>query len=181
MKRNVLGWGLVIIVVVGFLVLLGVEKKPEESFSELVVSKDKWYELMSARERTNEGMVERVRLNGEELMTAGSGTRWYYSVVEGQANAKDPKVDYRTGVGAKLAILESGITDEMIREGEGVKVMAYTGEKYEIYELFVTTLPLLSIDHTGMRDMAKSDSEETMWLKLFDNRAETSQPSPRAP
>lgn len=171
MRRRFLEWGLVVVVVAAIGVLVWAGRASVEKFDDLVVGKDRWYELMSVRERVNEGLVGKVSFNREELITAESGSKWYYSLVERQEGAKSPEVKYRADDGVKLAVLEDKITDDLIRSGNAIKVMAYSDSKYELYELFVTTLPIIRINHTGVSDMAKSDEEETMQMEVFDNRS----------
>lgn len=174
MRGRLLEWGILVVAIVGvvFLVIGGGMRKGR--FDDLVINKDKWYDLMSRREKTSEGLIKRVSFNREDLITTDGGNEWYYSMVERREDAKNPEVSYREE-GVELAVLEDKITDEKIRSGEAIKMMAYTGEKYEIYELFVTTLPVMKISHTGPLDITKADGEVGMKMELFDNRAGATQ------
>ena len=175
MKKHLGEWVLAILSIVGMVVLLSIGKGQGERYERLVVDRGEWSEIMGARERTSDMLVSKVSFDGQELLTADGGREWYYSMVEGSDTAKNPEVKYRTDSGAKLAILEGKITDGALRSGEAIEVMAYDGSRYSIYELFVTTLPVMSINHSGAIDMSKADGEETMQLRMFDNRAGATQ------
>ena len=70
--------------------------------------------------------------------------------------------------GAKMLAAGEKISDEMIRENGAIDVLIYTDSEYALFELRLTTLPVIAID----RNPASITARHKTAMRLFDNRAE---------
>jgi hypothetical protein len=167
--KKLTGWGIALVSLAALVFLVAIRSGVQIALEDIIVDKDAWYEIIAKRERAESRLVEHVRFNQEEIITAEDGAEWYYSLVEGQASARNPRLSYSGQEGVKLAVFEKGITDEGLAKAEPIKVMAYTDKEYEIHELKYTTLPIMKIRHAGALELNSVDEEEAMDLELFDN------------
>lgn len=169
MRKRFAGWGIAIVSAVALVFLLTMIRGGRTTYEDVVVSKDHWYEMMAQRDMADDRLIDTVRFNKEGLLTAQNGMEWYYSLMTRRVSAYNPEIEYQGKDGVKIAILEDRITDELIEQATKVKVMAYTNDEYEIYELVCTTLPVMKIRHTGALELTTEEGEETMDIELFDN------------
>ena len=162
-----IAWGAVIAVTVLLLLLLEVIVGTGISFHGLVVSQSEWTEIMTEREETDEDLVSSLNFDGQNLAYDKSENRWLYSIVDGSSTAYDPIIRMK-GAAKKVVVLSEELSEEMVEKSEVRKLMAYTDDAYRVYDLAVTTLPIVNLDYDGELTLT---SEQTGQMKVFDNRS----------
>ncbi len=162
-----IAWGAVIAITVLLLLLLEIIVGTGVSFHDLVISQGEWTGIMTEREETDEDLISSLNFDGQNLTYDRLENRWLYSVVDGSSTAYDPLVRVR-GEAAKIAVLSEELSEEMVEKSEVRKLMAYTDDVYRVYDIAVTTLPIVSLDYDGELTLT---SEQTGQMKVFDNRS----------
>ena len=91
---------------------------------------------------------------------------FYYSVIEGNADAYDPVMRIKTADShVEIAIKECEITEELIEQNGTIELLAYTDSEYDMYQLKVTTLPLMNLD--AAEEIADTNVSMHMTLSVF--------------
>ena len=164
---------IVAILTIALLVFVQIMLGGRERVQGLVVDENIWDEIRSGREETDSNLLSKLNFDGQDLIYEGVNDKWYYSVVDGDNMAYNPRVRYNSGV--KLAVLKEGLSEEMVARNETRKVMAYTDGKYRIYNLVATTLPLMTINYDGDGEALEKTDNAEMKMRLFDNRKNATQ------
>lgn len=163
-RKKVLG---MILLCVSVFMLLYAAGSHGNRMSEYHVSADVFEKLMYTRRECAAPLIEELTL-GEETLFYDAGTHtFYYSVIEGNADAYDPVLRIKTADShVKIAIKECEITEELIGQNGTIELIAYTDSEYNVYQLKVTTLPLMNLEVA--EEIA--DTNVSMHMILFDNR-----------
>ncbi len=119
-----------------------------------------------------------LAFNSYALFYARADRTYFYSIIEQDKTGFDPGVamlsaDARHAV----AFLRSPISPESIRENRAHRFLVYSDAEYTEYVLFVTTLPLVSIDTRHpevLGDSFITDKKSAAHMTLFDNGPEIS-------
>lgn len=131
-----------------------------------IIDESEYNQIINTR-KESDSLLECIKFNGEELFYDRISGTFYYSLIEGNTQAFDPRVKtVSTYKDIQIAFLGSVLTQEMIEKSETVRVLVYTQELYGCYNLVCTTLPLLNIN------CEEDIGEEyvSMEIILFDNR-----------
>lgn len=127
-------------------------------------------EIAGARRQTEESILTGVVFNGQNLILDMVENRLYYSLVEGDPDARDPYVRFTSQLdGVQIAVEEKPIDDALIESAGEIRLVAYTDEEYSEYRLSVTTLPVMNVfcDETLI---PYQEGDIPMRMELFDNR-----------
>lgn len=140
--------------------------------TEYHIAEDDFEKLKENRSECDTPLLKKL-IFGEETLFYDAGTHtFYYSVVLGDADAFDPVVRIEAADShIQVAIKECAITGELIEQNGTIWMMAYTDSEYAVYQLKVTTLPLMNLDIK--EEIA--DTNVPMHMTLFDNRYGASQ------
>ena len=163
-RKKILG---VVLLCISVLMLLLTAGGHGNRMSGYYVSADAFEKLMQGRRECAAPLIEELTL-GEETLFYDAGTHtFYYSVIEGNADAYDPVLRIKTADShVKIAIKECEITEELIGQNGTIELIAYTDSEYNVYQLKVTTLPLMNLEVA--EEIA--DTNVSMHMILFDNR-----------
>ena len=134
-------------------------------YSEYAVNEMQTENIISERDEVAD-IIENLVFGEETLFYDASDKTFYYSLIEGNADAYNPYVKIKSDKkGLKLAFITEGITEEGIKNNETITFLAYTEEVYCTYYLKCTTLPLMNIE------CAEEIPDESVAMKmiLFDN------------
>lgn len=144
--------------------LTGFLKKPVK-YSECIVSKEQADDIIAERKEAV-CLIENLTFGEETLFYDDSGETFYYSLIEGDADAYDPGIKIKSEKkDVKLAFLEDEITADGIKRNETISFLAYTDDVYCTYHLKCTTLPLMNIECSE----EIPDDSVFMKMTLFDN------------
>lgn len=158
MKKIILSI-VVLTISIGALICLSFSKT--QSFSSLCISEEDFDEICSNRKESNISLLNELNFNSYDLFFDATNKHYYYSLIENDNSAYDPKVEwYENNV--NVSIKETSITNESIENNEVIEIVAYNNNSYSLYELSCTTLPLLNINTVFVY--------ENINLTLFDNR-----------
>lgn len=142
-------------------------------YTECIVEQEEFEEIISGRAEAA-GLIDALIFDEEVLFFDGVSRTFYYSLVEGNGDAYDPKVELIGKDGnLKLAFLADEITPEMIQNNREAVFLAYTDEEYSTYYLKCTTLPMMHIVCEGIPtadEIGVDDPPRPMHMTIFDNR-----------
>ena len=130
-----------------------------------VVDADAAQSLMSERVPA-EGIVPDIYFDEEKIFFDPSSDTYFYSLVEGSPSAYNPRI--RASIGgekAKVCLVGSGISKELMASGSAVDMLVCTEQSYFECKLICTNLPLLNID----TDPDVGEEDQSMYLTVFDN------------
>ena len=112
-------------------------------YENILVDDNEWNEIISNKVlRIIE--IDNISFN-DNILFKDNQNRYYYSLVEGEKRKYNPIIKYKASK-VKLAIKDI-ITDDMIEQNEPLKLLFYTKDNYYIINVYITTLPLLSIEY----------------------------------
>lgn len=142
-------------------------------YAECIVEREEFEEIIDGKSEVG-GLIDALIFDEEVLFFDGVSRTFYYSLVEGNENAYDPKVELiGKGGDLKLAFPAGKITPEMIENNQSVVFLAYTEEEYSTYYLKCTTLPMMHIVCEGIPtadEIGVDDPPRPMCMTIFDNR-----------
>ena len=161
-------WVLGIILVLTFLmVVLIFIFKDASRYHKLILSEDKWVSILQKREESTSIQIEAIAFNDFSLLIDEDHSKIYYSIPD-QVNQFNPNVSYISSKKKDRVVFLEKMSDEKIKENSSVSVMVYDDENYHIYDLIVTSLPILNIDYS---EESKSRNIP-MTLSVYDNRSD---------
>lgn len=112
-------------------------------YENILVDDNEWNEIISNKVlRIIE--IDNISFN-DNILFKDNLNRYYYSLVEGEKRKYNPIIKYKASK-VKLAIKDI-ITDDMVEQNEPLKLLFYTKDNYYIINVYITTLPLLSIEY----------------------------------
>lgn len=161
-KRNLL---ILILGVTIIIILVLTIFNQQERYQKLIISEDNLNKLTSSKLVTSNLYLENIKFNDYSLLIDEDNSTIYYSVVD-SSNKYNPLIEYKTNLdNIKIAFSEN-ITDTLIANNYNFKVILYNDSNYRIYNLVVTTLPIMNITYDNTSDKTKNIPME---LSLFDN------------
>ncbi len=166
--RHIIYWIILLLVLIIAVVIFlqNVNVNVKYSFEERVVNKDEFGRIVSKRENESK-VAQRILFDGQELIYSVEENTFYYSLLENNIAAYNPKIEIITDDGkADIAINQIHITEDVIRDNIGIPFIIYTDCKYSEHRLVCTTLPVMNI--SSFSDISDEKSEMTIYL--FDNR-----------
>lgn len=135
--------------------------------TEYQIPADDFYALTQNRRVCSEPLLKELVFGEETLFFDAGAHTFYYSVIEGDADAFNPVISVRAAENhVRIAIKACEITEELMEQNGAIELIAYTDSEYEIYRLTITTLPLMNLDVA--EEIA--DTNVRMHMTLFDNR-----------
>ena len=140
-------------------------------YSEYIIDEKEFEDIVAERGQAL-SLLDALNFDEETLFFDASDKTFYYSLIEGKADAYDPIVKIKSeNKDLKIAFLKDGITAEGIKNNDTITILAYTGEEYCCYSLKCTILPLMNIE--CMEEIM--DDSVPMSMALFDNRKDAAQ------
>lgn len=112
-----------------------------KSFSELYAEA----ESISSSRKEADLFFEEIKFNGIPLLFDKEARCFYYSLSENNDNADDPEVSLGSDR-IRIAFGCKSINDELIRNNKSIDLILYDQNRYCIYQLKCTTLPLINIE-----------------------------------
>lgn len=135
------------------------------SYTECIADETLYQKVLVGRQE-NEALLLELCFDEQELFYEENTKTFYYSLVEGNSDAYEPEVDWRSE-SKKVSVRFLGqITKEGIKKNQTIPIVVYSEDYYYIYNLKCTTLPLMNINVKA--EITKT--EIPMELTLFDNR-----------
>ena len=137
-------------------------------YNKLVLNSKKWNDIIDNRQESTNIEIEKIKFNDYSLIEDKENNTMYYSLTDLQ-NKYNPIVNYKANDDVKIAFNEN-ITEDKIASNNKFQLIVYNDSNYHIYNLVVTTLPILSINYkdNGRSSRIKSD------IVLIDNRTKAS-------
>lgn len=169
---------LLLLSVVTVLALVVTTGEGQASLSALYVDEDTWNQLQAARtQRLPDGtaqmqLADALYFNGYKLPYDRLDQVLLYSLVEDDPRANDPLVELICyGEKADIAFFGDAVTEDTVKGSRSIQAMVYTDDEYALYQLRLTTLPVLEIIMEESPFTVKDESV-TVRMRLFDNRRE---------
>lgn len=160
---------LLIAVSTGIFAFILRNKRPAGKLLSLSVSEEIFNSIKESRQK-RDGLLIELSFDEVPLFTDSASDRWFWSI-----RGNDPVIQLRTeDSGARIAFSGDPFDPMMLRSGEGIPFIVYTNTEYSQYRLIPTTLPLLSIDYSGILDKTRTDVPFT--FRLADNRPDALNP-----
>ena len=169
--RRLLSIGFLIISI-GFLFFFISLPQDQLQFSDLLVEENEYRQILSRRTKTNTDILSNLCFNDYPLFYDELKSRWYYSV-DPQKPILDPTVSFLSS-GEKIHLA----FPEDITIGNSIPFAVYTESEYRLYELTISTLPLLHIeceDSDYLTGIELSDVHKISF-SMFDNRSNSLYP-----
>ena len=160
-KGKLLGLVVFTIVVAALAINFGFFSKTR--YENIIINEDAWNEIISTRV-SGAFEIKSLKFNDNELFKDNQN-RYYYSMVEDDKSAYTPTIKYKSPKKINIAIKEY-IKDELIEDNEPLKILFYDKREYYVIDVYVTTLPLLSIKY----DAFSVESNIMDKFKLFEYR-----------
>lgn len=160
-------WLLWFILIFTFLlILLFIFFENRFKYQRLVLKSSKWDTIIQSKKEDSSLTIKSIKFNDYRLLIDESNDIIYYSVID-SSQKYNPKVDYDVENGVKISFSDK-ITQEKIENNYSFKVLVYDDSTYHIYELKVTTLPIIHLSYDLKKDEETKDI--SMDFYLFDNR-----------
>lgn len=122
--------------------------------------------ITQIRTRT-EDLLDALIFDEETLFYDDKSKTFYYSLVEGNASAYNPKVELRSSKeDLQITFLTNRISADGIKGNQTIDFLVYTDKEYCTYHLKCTTLPMMNIEY--MENIA--DAPVSMRITVFDNQ-----------
>lgn len=144
---------------------------PQTDLSHAQIAEDEYNELLSSRKETDRELLSNIKFNDRKIYYAEKNNTWYYSIVENDKNAHNPKIRFDGENSIKIAFKgKQSIDEDLISSNTQLIFAAYNDSVYREYKLVATTLPIVSIEHEN--ELLK-DTDINMQFELYDNREKT--------
>ena len=170
--RRLMGAGILAVSVLAGVCLIWLSENSVR-YTECIVEQQEFEKITAERVQTA-GLADALIFDDEVLFFDGLSRTFYYSLVEGNESAYDPKVELiGRGGNLEIAFLSDEITPEMIENNQAVAFLTYTEEEYSTYYLKCTTLPVMHIACEGIPtadEIGVDDPPRPMNMTVFDNR-----------
>ena len=115
-------------------------------FSDYVINENEYTEIINSRKIDTNLKIDSLSFNNEPLVTDINSKRLYYSLPEEDKNSYNPLVDYNLDKNQQIKFIDGKITDIMIRNNIPIKMIIYDEKRYNIQNIYITTLPIMNIE-----------------------------------
>lgn len=166
-KKILLG---IILGITSLIIILIIVFKIKIRYNKLIISEDKWNNIISNREMSTSISLEKIEFNDYELIIDNENNVIYYSIVN-SSNKYNPSVSYDTNKKVSIAINDN-ISDDKLDQTDDLKIMIYNDKEYRIYSLVVTNYPTLNVIYEKSDDIK---NKAIIKLELFDNHVDSPQ------
>lgn len=125
--------------------------------------------MISSRTETTDELLTGISFNGYEAAYDNTGRRWFYSLIEEDEGAFDPKIEVcTTRENVQIALEKTEITPELISENKTIRLLAYTDDSYCEYEIVCITLPIVELT---LESFVSQEEDTDCKVRVFDNRS----------
>lgn len=139
----------------------------QRTYTEYIVTGEELEDIKSCRDMSDESLLYTLNFNGNELFFDPGTKTFYYSLINRDANAYDPRVTFESADAfVRIAIAPVAITPETIASDKIITLIAYNERYFSQYSLKCTTLPLMNI----ICEKEICDEDVSMQIQLFDNQ-----------
>lgn len=163
MNKKILLW--VILGITFFFIIIVMLFNNSSSYNNLVVNENKWNDLIKDKIDSTSIKIKNIKFNDYSLLIDELENTIYYSMLDSTSKF-NPSIRYDVDDGTKLVINQK-ITEENVKNNFNFKIMIYNDTKYHIYNLTVTTLPIINIIYD---DEIEKTNRIKANIYLFDNR-----------
>ena len=155
---------IIVIITILLLGLLLIVKRGTK-YNKLIINEDKWNNIISSRKESLDHLIDKITFNEYRLFLDEDNNTLYYSMIENNKSSYNPKVYTKNKV--SIATKEK-IDDEGIKNNHLYELLVYNDEEYEIYNLKVTRIPIISINYSNNKN-----KNIPIEFYLFDNYSNT--------
>lgn len=140
-------------------------------YSQCMADNDQLSSITQARTRT-EDLLDALIFDEETLFYDNKNKTFYYSLVEGNASACNPRVELCSSkADLQITFLTNGISADGIKNNQTIDFLVYTDKEYCIYHLKCTTLPMMNIECPEIESPENIvDDPVSMHITVFDNQ-----------
>ncbi len=155
----------------GLFVFAAIFITPQTDYRHARISEEKYSEIIANRKESNKSLLQTLKFNDHKVYYAKRNNTWYYSTIENDKNAENPRIKTDGDGPLNISFKDSqDINQETITNATPLIFIAYNDNYYYEYKLAVTTLPIISVEHD---DEILKDNDVDMKFELFDNREKT--------
>lgn len=143
---------------------------PEDSvsLSALSINQSEFDEITSTRNESEDLLFSELFFNEAPLFILNDDSAFYSITNDNGKNAYDPFVRIETDIGnVQLAILDYNLTESTVKENLSHSLLIFSEDRYHIYYLKCTTLPIINIDTDSGTQIG--NEYVSMKIKLLDN------------
>lgn len=140
-------------------------------YSQCLTDNEQLLAITQIRTKSEE-LLDALIFDEETLFYDNKNKTFYYSLVEGNSEAYDPKVELRSSkTDIQIAFLGNRISADTIKNNQTIDFLVYTDELYCTYHLKCTTLPMMNITcHEAISPEEIADMPVPMSITVFDNQ-----------
>ncbi len=161
--RKIMEWTLLIISLMAMIFLVSLERGTQR-YNDMLIAGDVYDDIIADRAEAN-NLINRIYFDDEQLFYDRVNKIYYYSLIEGDADAYNPVVKIRSDEKNISVAFSDCITDENIEKNALIEMIAYNDDQYEKVGIHLTTLPLISIE----TEQSISLEDSPVKVRVFDN------------
>ncbi len=141
----------------------------------LQVSKEEYTELTESRTESNLENTFQLKVD-DYILPYDEVTDSFMFSVKDVKNAEDYNPVFEIVMGNhqdyEIALLEDALSKEAIEQNEPVKLLVYSNEKFDEYNIYLTTLPIFTLTLEGHLDDERpiSDRNQPGSMTLYDSK-----------
>ena len=132
-----------------------------------VLSSGKWNNIISSRKEDNKLILSSLKFQDVSLLYDSENKTYYYSYVD-SSKKFNPSISYQSSDSIKVAFSDK-ITQDKNEKNYDYQILIYTKDKYSIYHLVVTGLPILNFDFDV--DSMTGNKKNSVAMTLYDNHS----------
>ena len=148
------------LLLVGFVIIVNRDIK----LSRISVSEDRFNDIKKVRKESKSLVLDSISFNDYNLFLDNKSNTYYYSIVNNISNKYNPDIKYTSSNKVNVAFLEEEINEDRIKNNYDYKLIIYDDIYYNVYNLKITKLPVLSINY-----VVSNNKSFDMDLNLFNN------------
>lgn len=141
---------------------------PQTDYHHAKITNEEYNSIISSHKKADDSILKDLKFNSQKVYYAEQDNTWYYSIIEGNKDAYNPRINTNGNSKLRIAFKDyQNIDEQTIASAKTLDFIAYNDDYYSEHKLAVTTLPIIAIDH---EDEILSDDDIEMEFELFDNR-----------
>lgn len=134
-----------------------------EHINDLYINDKEYNSIIESHELSKDVEIDNIYFDGYKLFKTSDGT-FYYSLIEDSKSRYNPTISTEDK-SVNVKFYGEKIDDDLIKNNQSIKIIAYNSKNYNEYELICTTLPIMSISEID----AESTDENKGRIEIFDN------------
>ncbi|MBR3378042.1 CotH kinase family protein [Candidatus Saccharibacteria bacterium] len=159
------------VISLGLFIFAAIFITPQTDYRHARISEEKYSEIIANRKESSKSLLQNLKFNDHKVYYAKKNNTWYYSIIENDQNAKNPRIKTYGDGPLNISFKDSqDINQETIANATPLVFIAYNDDYYYEYKLAITTLPIIQIEH---EDEILKESDVNISFELFDNREKT--------